>query len=238
MTTISKAEVLERVRNEISRLTKILEARTLLLWSSTAIAMWRYDLDFYQTIESLLTAPTPSPQAAPPTTKEREEMLFLIDKVERKLVLPQGKKIARKIRTLILAPPSVTRPKIICFCGSVRFSTEMMIVAWEYAKAGKIVLSWCVLPDSYFAAYPDSRGDDSAGVHAAEKEGVREILDEVHKRKIDLADEILVINVGGYVGDSTKSEIQYAIDHGKPVRWLEPDSADAILAALPDDKPQ
>jgi len=115
------------------------------------------------------------------------------------------------------------RPKIVCFCGSVRFTTEMLIVAWEYAKAGKIVLSWCVLPDCYFKAHPESAGDDNVGVHAAEKEGVREILDELHKRKIDLADEILVINIDGYIGDSTKSEIGYARAHGKPVRWLEPD---------------
>ena len=45
-------------------------------------------------------------------------------------------------------------------------------------------------------------------------------LDELHKRKIDLADEILVLNVGGYIGDSTRSEIAYAIEHGKHVRWL------------------
>jgi len=133
---------------------------------------------------------------------------------------------------------AISGPKIICFCGSVRFSTEMMIVSWEYTKAGYIVLSWNVLPDCYFKTHPQSAGDDQAGIHAAEKEGVCEVLAELHKRKIDLADEVLVINVDGYVGDSTKSEIRYAIDHGKPLRWLEPDSADAILSALPDDKPQ
>ena len=46
-------------------------------------------------------------------------------------------------------------------------------------------------------------------------------LDELHKRKIDVADEILVLNVGGYVGSSTQGEIEYANRHGKPVRWLE-----------------
>jgi cell division protein FtsB len=46
-------------------------------------------------------------------------------------------------------------------------------------------------------------------------------LDELHKRKIDLADEVLVLNVGGYVGESTRSEIAYAKRTGKPVRWLE-----------------
>ena len=126
------------------------------------------------------------------------------------------------------------RPTVVCFCGSVRFSEQMLVTAWEYAKAGVIVLGWCVLPDSYFAAFPGSRGDDGAGVHAAEKEGVKEALDELHKRKIDLADEVLVINIGGYVGDSTKSEIRYAFRHGKPVRWLEPESARTILQGLHD----
>jgi hypothetical protein len=46
-------------------------------------------------------------------------------------------------------------------------------------------------------------------------------LDELHKRKIDLADEVLVLNVGGYIGDSTRSEIEYAKKEGKIVRYLE-----------------
>ncbi|GGM19624.1 hypothetical protein [Deinococcus aerophilus] len=47
-------------------------------------------------------------------------------------------------------------------------------------------------------------------------------LAELHRHKIDLADEILVINVGGYVGESTRAEIEYARARGKRVRWLEP----------------
>ena len=49
----------------------------------------------------------------------------------------------------------------------------------------------------------------------------KEMLDDMHKRKIDMADEIFVINVGGYIGDSTRSEIVYAIEHGKKIRYLE-----------------
>ena len=49
----------------------------------------------------------------------------------------------------------------------------------------------------------------------------KEMLDDMHKRKIDMADSIYVINVGGYIGDSTRSEIDYAIRHGKKVRYLE-----------------
>lgn len=49
----------------------------------------------------------------------------------------------------------------------------------------------------------------------------KEMLDDMHKRKIDMADEIFVINVGGYIGSSTRSEIDYAVDTGKPGHYLE-----------------
>ena len=52
-------------------------------------------------------------------------------------------------------------------------------------------------------------------------EGTKEMLDDMHKRKIDMADEIFVIDVGGYIGESTRSEIEYARTNGKPVRYLE-----------------
>ena len=54
------------------------------------------------------------------------------------------------------------------------------------------------------------------------KPRVKEMLDDMHKRKIDMADEVFVINVGGYIGESTKSEIAYAEKTGKKVNYLEP----------------
>ena len=56
-------------------------------------------------------------------------------------------------------------------------------------------------------------------------EGTKEMLDNMHKRKIDMADAIYVINVGGYIGESTRSEIDYATRHGKEILYLEPDSS-------------
>ena len=53
-------------------------------------------------------------------------------------------------------------------------------------------------------------------------EGTKEMLDDMHKRKIDMADEIFVINVGGYIGSSTRSEIEYAEATGKEIKYLEP----------------
>lgn len=49
----------------------------------------------------------------------------------------------------------------------------------------------------------------------------KEMLDDMHKRKIDMADEIFVINVGEYIGSSTRSEIEYAKATGKEIRYLE-----------------
>ena len=54
-------------------------------------------------------------------------------------------------------------------------------------------------------------------------EGTKEMLDDMHKRKIDMADAIYVVNVGGYVGESTRSEIEYARRNGKRVEYLEPE---------------
>lgn len=105
------------------------------------------------------------------------------------------------------------RPKVICLCGSTRFTKEMLIKQWELTKQGYIVLSWCALPDSYFRE-PDK-------THIGDQEGVKAIVDEVHKRKIDISDEVYVLNIGGYIGESTKSEIEYAIHHNKPVLFAE-----------------
>jgi len=89
----------------------------------------------------------------------------------------------------------------------------MLIKQWELTKQGHIVLAWCALPDSYFS------GEDKT--HIGDQEDVKEIVDKVHLRKIDIADEVLVMNIGGYIGKSTSNEIQYALKIGKPVEYLE-----------------
>ena len=106
---------------------------------------------------------------------------------------------------------------IITLCGSTRFSNEMLIKQWELTKKGHVVLSWCVLPDSYFTDDPESKY-----TNVAEKENVQKIVDAVHKIKIDMSDEIVVINKDDYIGESTKSEIIYAINNGKRVKYAYP----------------
>lgn len=104
-------------------------------------------------------------------------------------------------------------PKIVCFCGSTRFAEYFMVKRWELEKQGIITFGINILPNNYFA---------EGNSHGAEQEGVKEILDELHKRKIDLSDEVFVLNVGGYIGTSTRGEINYAESIGKPIKYLEP----------------
>jgi cell division protein FtsB len=108
-----------------------------------------------------------------------------------------------------------SRPVIVCLCGSTKFMEAWQAANLSETLAGKIVLS--------IGCNTKSDADlQRLGQLTPEKKAE---LDELHKRKIDLADEVLVLNVGGYVGDSTRSEIEYAKRHHKPIRWLEPESA-------------
>ena len=103
-------------------------------------------------------------------------------------------------------------PIVRCLCGSTRFGAEFEKQNWLATLEGKIVLSIGVL-----------KHGPTAG-HLGELIGpeVAEALDKLHLRKIDLADEVFVLNVGGYIGDSTRAEIAYAKKTGKPIEYLEP----------------
>jgi len=105
--------------------------------------------------------------------------------------------------------------EVITLCGSTRFTYEMMMKEWELTKQGNVVMGWCVLPSNH-----NSDGSD-LDHHLAEKEGVHDILDEMHKRKIDLSDRIHVLNIGGYIGEGTANEIAYAKAHGKIITYEE-----------------
>lgn len=104
------------------------------------------------------------------------------------------------------------KPKIVCFCGSTRFAQWFMVERWKLEKQGIITLGINILPDGYFAC---------ENHHGAEQEGVKHILDELHLRKIDLADEVVILNVDGYIGESTRRELEYAKAVGKPIKYLE-----------------
>ncbi len=103
---------------------------------------------------------------------------------------------------------------IITLCGSTRFKDEFMEAQKRLTLEGNIVISVGLFGHS---------GDREVWENMDEGTltKTKEMLDDMHKRKIDLADSIYVINVGGYVGESTRSEIDYAESHGKKVIYLE-----------------
>lgn len=102
-------------------------------------------------------------------------------------------------------------PKVVCLCGSTRFYPQFQEANFHETMAGNIVLSVGFYPHS-----PEAHGE-GVGITTAEK--IR--LDELHKRKIDLSDEVYVLNVRGYIGESTRAEIAYAKETFKPIRYLE-----------------
>ncbi len=102
--------------------------------------------------------------------------------------------------------------KIITLCGSTRFREEYEKANEELTLAGNIVLSVGL----FGKVEGDSGKDKNKSLTYREKE----LLDKIHLRKIDLSDEIFVLNVGGYIGESTEREIDYARRRGKKVRFL------------------
>ncbi len=115
------------------------------------------------------------------------------------------------------------RPNVICLCGSSRFIGTMAVLAWKLEGLGNIVLSLHLLPRWY-----------KGGVahHQAEAEGIAEAMDKLHFRKIDMADEVIVVDNGDYIGESTQGEIEYAGKTSTPLRYLSQD--DDLLALVAD----
>ena len=97
--------------------------------------------------------------------------------------------------------------KVITLCGSTRFKDDFERINKELTLAGNIVIS--------VGAF------GHAGDTFTEEQKV--MLDDIHKRKIDMADAIYVINKDGYIGASTRSEIQYALRLGKQIIYMEDD---------------
>lgn len=99
------------------------------------------------------------------------------------------------------------RYKVITLCGSTKFKDEFLEIQKRLTLEGNIVISVGLFGHS---------GDEEVW-----NPGIKDMLDDMHLRKIDMADEIYVINVGGYVGESTRREIAYAIGQGKVITYLE-----------------
>ncbi len=107
------------------------------------------------------------------------------------------------------------KPKVYTLCGSSRFPAAFHLVNAHLSMQGHIVISLGLFghaDEPQGARFLTSDGDEST----PEKAG----LDQLHFRKIDISDTIFVVNVGGYIGSSTKREIAYAMERGKTVEWL------------------
>lgn len=96
----------------------------------------------------------------------------------------------------------VARPKIVCLCGSLRFSTEFATERTRLTLDLAIVLA----PEATEASVLDPL--------------LVRALGELHLRRIDLADEVRIVNPGGYIGEATRREIAYANALGKRVTYL------------------
>lgn len=104
--------------------------------------------------------------------------------------------------------------KVITLCGSTRFKDDFI----EQQKL-LTLQGYIVIPVGLFG---------HSGDNEVWSEGTKEMLDDMHKRKIDMADEIFVINKNGYIGSSTKSEIDYAKSKGMIITYMECPNEDDI----------
>ena len=113
---------------------------------------------------------------------------------------------ARKGKLQNDKPIVTNKYKIITLCGSIKFKDEFMRVQEKLTLDGNIVLT-----PNFFNNIKKEKIDLK----------IKKMLDEMHKQKINMSDEIYVINVGGYIGESTKNEIEYAKARGKRISYLE-----------------
>lgn len=107
---------------------------------------------------------------------------------------------------------------VITLCGSTRFKDQFLEAQKRLTLEGNIVISVGLFGHS---------GDDEVWT-----DDTKEMLDDMHKRKIDMADAIYVINVGGYIGSSTRSEIDYARANGKHILYLESGTTERKASAV------
>ena len=104
--------------------------------------------------------------------------------------------------------------KIITLCGSTRFKEAFLKAQKDLTLKGNIVISVGMFSGSDDTEFWNSMDQDTYNK-------TKEMLDDMHRRRIDLADEIFVINVDGYIGESTRGEIEYAKQTGKKINYLE-----------------
>jgi hypothetical protein len=120
------------------------------------------------------------------------------------------------------------KPKIVVLCGSSRFVDIMAVCAWVIERDEKAIAMGLHLLPQWYPDVPKN--------HLAEHEGCKNEMDELHLRKIDLADEVFVVDYTHYIGESTANEIEYTKTQGKPVRYFSKDQVgEAVIRMIRED---
>lgn len=119
------------------------------------------------------------------------------------------------------------RIKIVTLCGSSRYVDIMAVCAWQIEKTEHAATMGLHLLPLWYPDCPEH--------HLAEKEGIAEQMDALHLRKIDMSDEVFVVDFMGYIGSSTANEIRHAEAIGKPVRYFSGDPVGATVTAMIED---
>lgn len=120
---------------------------------------------------------------------------------------------------------------IVCLCGSTRFWKHFQEANYRETMAGRIVLTVGFYPHTSQQRMILDGGKEERIINVVHNETVgctpeeKVKLDELHFDKIEMSDEVLILNVDGYVGESTRREYHHAKKHGKIIRWLEPNKA-------------
>ncbi len=118
-----------------------------------------------------------------------------------------------------------SKPKVITLCGSSKYVDVMAVVGWILERdEGVIAMGLHLMPIWY------TRG--KIPNHLAEHENVAEQMDKLHLRKIDLSDEIFVVNRNDLVGESTTKEINHAKERNLPIRWYTSDPVGALVEKI------
>lgn len=128
---------------------------------------------------------------------------------------------------------ATTKPRVYTLCGSTRFPDAFALATMHLSAMGHIAIGPGIFRHAnkpQGARFLDPDGDETNPAH--------QVLEELHFRKIDLSDAIFVVNVGGYVGSSTRREIAYALSTGKTVEWMFPDAIPTEFTTARRDRPE
>ena len=149
-----------------------------------------------------------------PETKEETQMTVIIILGGVYVLLLIGYGMIKVANKPILKEKAMSDlPYSVCLCGSTRFIGYFAWMQWQLEQRGVFAFGLHLIPDANI-------GDPPPADHAAEYAGVADMMDAMHFRKIELSNEVLVLSIGGYIGESTSREIAHAKSLEKPIKYV------------------